>query len=391
VLTSNIDTTQNTYRINKFGIKGFRRLFDIDISMPPFSVIIGINGVGKTTFLDVFSLLSASASGNLDFMLSIFGGVSNILTRGKSEKISFSINMEIPGYKPLEYSLDLAAQGMGYSISSEILRQDQGIHMPPLMHINSADFNIRYYDIERDRFITVDWEYDHHETSLFQVPKMFRQPEEFRRILSTSNKYHALDVGQGAPVKRPQQMRPATGPGKNGEDLVPYLYYLRETSKEKFEIITDSLRAAFPDFCELGFPPVAAGMLTMTWKDKNFTKPLYLHELSEGSLRFLWLISLLQSSSLSAVTLIDEPDVSLHPELMHILVDLMREASERTQLIVATHSDRFVRFLEPHELKIFDLDENGCTKIYGAETLDLEKWLSEYGLGDLWTMGCLKA
>ncbi len=220
---------------------------------------------------------------------------------------------------------------------------------------------------------------------------MFRQPEELRRILSTVVKYHALDVSINAPIKLPQQMRPATGPGINGEALVPWLYYLRETNKEKFEIITDSLRSAFPDFYELRFPPVAAGMLAMTWKDKNFTRPLFLHELSEGSLRFLWLVSLLQSSSLSAVTLIDEPDVSLHPELMRILVELMREASEKTQLVIATHSDSFVRFLEPHELKIFDLDENGCTNIIGADALDLEKWLSEYRLDALWAMGCLKA
>jgi predicted ATPase len=389
-MINNINTTQNTYRINKFGIKGFRRLFDIDISMPPFSVLIGINGVGKTTFLDAFSLLSASASGNLNSMLSTLGGVSNILTRDKSDKISFSISMEIPGYEPLEYSLNLALQGMGYSISSEVLQQKREGHSTPFKHIDSTGFNIHYYDLDKKRFDTVNWEYDHQETSLSQVPKMFRQPEELRRVLSTAIKYHALDVGPNAPVKLPQQMRPATGPGINGESLVPYLYYLRETSKEKFELITDALKAAFPDFNELGFPPVAAGMLAMTWKDNNFTKPIFLNELSEGSLRFLWLISLLQSSSLSAVTLIDEPDVSLHPELMHILIDLMREASERTQLIIATHSDRFVRFVKPEELKIFDLDENGCTNITSAETLDLEKWLLEYRLDDLWGMGCLK-
>jgi len=389
-MTGAINTTQGTYRINRFGIKGFRRLFDIDIPMPPFSVIIGINSVGKTTFLDAFSLLSASASGNLNSMLSTLGGVSNILTRDKSEKISFTIGMEIPGYEPLEYSLSLSAQGIGYSISSEILQQRREDRPTPFKHIDSTGSGIHYFDIDKKGIVTVDWEYDYHETSLSQVPKMFRQPEELRRILSTAIKYHALDVSKDAPVKRSQQMWPATSPGTNGEALVPYLYYLRETSKEKFEIITDALKAAFPDFYELGFPPVAAGMLAMTWKDKNFTRPLFLHELSEGILRFLWLISLLQSSSLSAVTLIDEPDVSLHPELMHILVDLMREASERTQLVIATHSDRFVRFLKPYELMIFDLDENGCTKVTGAETLDLEKWLSEYRLDDLWSMGCLK-
>jgi predicted ATPase len=96
---------------------------------------------------------------------------------------------------------------------------------------------------------------------------MFRQPEELRRILATAVKYHTLDVSHNAPVKLPQQMKPANSPGINGEDLIPYLYYLRETSKDKFEVIIDSLKAAFPDFEELAFPPVASGMLAVTWKE----------------------------------------------------------------------------------------------------------------------------
>jgi predicted ATPase len=317
------------------------------------------------------------------------GGAANILTRGKAEEISLSLSMDVPDNQPLEYTLSLAAQGIGYSITSEILQQKREGHNTPFKHIESNSYNIQYYDIEKSKLIRVNWDYEHLETSLSQVPKMYKQPEDLRRILSSTVKYHALDVSSDAPVKRPQQMRPATGPGINGEDLVTYLYYLRETSKDKFEIITDSLKAAFPDFEELSFPPVAAGMLAMTWKNSSFTRPVYLHELSEGSLRFLWLVSLLQSSNLSAVTMIDEPDVSLHPKLMQILVEMMREASQKTQLIIATHSDRFVRFLKPEELKIFDLDENGCTNIISAEKLDLEKWLSDYTLSDLWTMGVL--
>ena len=128
-----------------------------------------------------------------------------------------------------------------------------------------------------------------------------------------------------------------------------YLYYLREADRDRFENILDSLRVAFPDLEDLGFPPVAAGMLTMTWKDKKFSNPLYVHEFSEGTLRFLWLTALLQGPNLSTTTMIDEPEVSLHPELLNLLVDLMREAARRTQLIVATHSDRFIRFLELEE------------------------------------------
>jgi predicted ATPase len=185
-------------------------------------------------------------------------------------------------------------------------------------------------------------------------------------------------------------MKPATLPGANGEDLVPYLYYLRESDRNRFEAITDSLQAAFPDFEELNFPPVSAGMLTMTWKDRNFDKPIYMHELSEGTLRFLWLVSLLQSPNLSTVTMIDEPEVSMYPELLSLLADLMREASTRTQLIIATHSDRLVRFLKPEEVVVMDIGDDGRAAVAWADTLDLEKWLDEYSLDEVWRMGQLK-
>ena len=378
------------YRINQFRVKGFRRLFDIDISMQPFTVIIGNNAVGKTTFLDAFSILSASASGNLNTKLSQLGGVSNILTRGRSEEVNFSLDMEIPNYEPLKYSLNIGSFGTGYSINSETLVQQNPEYAKPFLYIDSHKQAIRYFEPDEKKIVPVDWDHNYMETSLSQVPKMFRTSEELRRILATAKKYHVLDVSSQAPIKLPQQMKPSTNPGLNGEDIISYLYYLRETSKDKFEAITDSLKAAFPGFEELGFPPIAAGMLTMTWKDENFTKPLYLHELSEGVLRFLWLVSLLQSSDLSAVTMIDEPDVSLHPELMNILAGLMREASARTQLIIATHSDRFVRFIKPEELMVFDLDEDGCTTINRGDSFDLEKWICEYTLDELWMMGCLK-
>jgi predicted ATPase len=177
-------------------------------------------------------------------------------------------------------------------------------------------------------------------------------------------------------------------PGSNGEDLVSCLYYLRETDPDRFEIVEDTLAAAFPDFERLGFPPVAAGTLAMTWKDKNFSKPLYMHQLSEGTLRFLWLVTLLQSRDLTAVTLIDEPEVSLHPELLKLLADLMREASQRTQLIVATHSDRLIRFLEPNEVLVCDA-EDGLATMTWADSLDLEKWLEDYSLDELWAMNVI--
>jgi predicted ATPase len=66
-------------------------------------------------------------------------------------------------------------------------------------------------------------------------------------------------------------------PGADGEDLIPFLYYLRESNRDRYDAIEDSLRAAFPDFESLSFPPVAAGMLALTWKERNFRKPFFMH------------------------------------------------------------------------------------------------------------------
>jgi predicted ATPase len=320
-------------------------------------------------------------------MLSRFGGIANLLTRGKSDELSFLLDMAVPGHSPLEYELQLNPRGTGYTIAGESLTQQRPGYSDPFRHIDSSDGDIRYYEMDERRLVRPDWEHSPLETSLSQVPKMFRQPEELRRVLSTATQYHVLDVGPRAPVKMPQPMKPAALPGPDGADLVPYLYSLREGERERFEVIIDSLKAAFPDFEELNFPPVAAGMLAMTWKDKKFNKPIYMNELSEGTLRFLWLISLLQSPNLSTITMIDEPEVSLHPELLSLLADSMREAAQRTQLVVATHSDRLIRFLQPEEVVVMDVDEEGCATAVRADEMDLDEWLKDYSLDEVWRMG----
>ena len=374
------------YEIERIKITGFRRLFSVELQMRPFMVLIGANGVGKTSFLDMLTLLSASASGNLGNTLSQWGGVSNLLSRDKSKDISLSVDMKVPNYNPLKYELLIEPTGSGYSISRETLTQARGMDNP-FQHINSAYGSIRYFDINEKDILHPNWEYNPYETSLAQTPKMYREPEILRRILATTTQYHVLDVSPRAPVRLPQAMKPAKLPGANGEDLIPYLYYIRESDKDTFDDIIATLRVAFPDFDTLSFPPVAAGMLTMLWNDRKFQKPIYMHELSEGMLRFIWLVALLYSPNLTTITMIDEPEVSLHPELLSLLVNIMREASKRTQLVVATHSDRLVRFLKPEEVAVMDIDDEGHATAILADSMDLNDWLAEYSLDEVWQMG----
>ena len=379
------------HEIRRVGIEGFRRLCSISIEMRPMMVMVGANGCGKTSFMDALSLVAASAEGELNRRLTDMGGVSETITRGRQLDMSFSADMEVPDHNPLKYNMSIAAQGHSYSVSQESLTQSRLGYSQPFKHIESAYRDIRYFDTEEGRLLRPNWEFNYFESSLSQVPKLFKEAEELRRSLGAVTQYHVLDVGTRAPVKLPQQLRPVDLPGDNGENLVPFLFNLRETNSEKYEAIEDTLRIAYPGFDALNFPIAAAGMMSMTWKDKAFQSPIYIHQLSEGTLRFLWLISLLQSPGLTTITMIDEPEVSLHPELLSILAELLREASRRTQIIVATHSDRLVRFLETREVVVMDINEDGGTSMTWADTLDLDSWMADYTLDEVWQMGRMGA
>ncbi|CAD5921561.1 ABC transport protein, ATP-binding subunit [Planktothrix tepida] len=376
-------------RIETISIKGFRRLQNIELEMRNLTVMIGANGSGKTSFLDVMSVLAASASGNLQNILQLKGGLNEILTRGKAQELEIAVSMQILERQSLNYSLTLSPKGLSYEIRAENLTQQIDLNASePFKYIESRGLDIKYYSQDDHRLLRPNWEHNPLETSLSQVPKMYREPENLRKTLASCTYYGALDVSEKSPIRLPQTMRPAKLPGARGEDLISCLYNLRESDRDRFEWVENILSSAFPDFKQLNFPPVAAGTLSMTWTDRNFDQPIYVHELSEGTLRFLWLVTLLQSQNLTTITLLDEPEVSLHPELLRHLVYLMREASKHTQLIVATHSDRLIGFLEPHEVLICDIEE-GEAKMTWADTFNLNKWLEDYSLDQVWAMNIM--
>lgn len=352
--------------------------------------MIGANGTGKTSILDVLSLLASSAQARLSSSLADLGGLANVLTYGGPEELALSITMEVPDHQPLQYRLRLKPQGLGYVISEEVLQQNRG-KTKTFLNIDAHGSSVNYYDPVQRKLLPPSWEHNSMESSLAQVPKMFQESENFRKRLASSTFYHVLNVEPRSPVRLPQSMAPAELPGRNGEDLVSCLYYLRETDRNRFEAIEDSLRAAFPRFERLDFPPVAAGTLALAWRERGFSKPLHAHQLSEGTLRFLWLTALLHSPGLTSLTLLDEPEVSLHPELLSLLADQLREASQQTQIIVATHSDTLIRFLNPSEVVVLDPTEDGMTKATRANELNLDDWLRDYSLDELWRNGRLGA
>src|ERR1017187_5587275 len=134
-------------RFGQLSIEGFRRLRDVRLALRPLSVMIGANGTGKTSVLDVLSLLASSAQVRLGPSISELGGLANVLTYDKAEKLGLGITMEVPGHQPLEYSLSLRPQGIAYAIGEEML-QNWG-PPAPLFQFVWARQAFGYFDREK--------------------------------------------------------------------------------------------------------------------------------------------------------------------------------------------------------------------------------------------------
>jgi predicted ATPase len=165
------------------------------------------------------------------------GGIAANLTNLNSaevESLSFELSQQVHDANPIEYQLALKPQGVDFVFESEQLMQDRNDPKGPFLNITSKFGNVKYYDPKQRNLVSPDWEYDGKHSALSQVPKMFDEPEAFRKDLASSTHYHVLDVSPKAPVRLPQPMRNALLPGKDGEDLVSCLYTIRETDPECF-------------------------------------------------------------------------------------------------------------------------------------------------------------
>jgi predicted ATPase len=185
-------------RFENISVRGFRRLQNIELDMRNLIVMIGANGAGKTSFLDVLSILAASASGNLQNLLQLKGGLNEILTRNKVQELEIEILMQVLDKKtPLNYSLTLSPKGLSYEVRDESLTQQRNPYRAePFKYIESQGLDVKYFRQERSGLLRPDWEHNPLETSLSQVPKMYREPENLRKSLASCTYPSSVTLGR---------------------------------------------------------------------------------------------------------------------------------------------------------------------------------------------------
>jgi predicted ATPase len=165
------------------------------------------------------------------------------------------------------------------------------------------------------------------------------------------------------------------------------------TGERDFKKAIDSaMRAAFgEDFEELVFPPAADQRIQLRVRWKPLRREQSAADLSDGTLRFLFLLTVLASPSPAPVIAIDEPETGLHPSMLPIVAEYADEATLRSQVILTTHSPQFLdAFTGTGPSTTVAKWANGETILQKLEGEKLQYWLKEYSLGALFKSGELE-
>ncbi|HZI07942.1 MAG TPA: AAA family ATPase, partial [Archangium sp.] len=148
-------------------------------------------------------------------------------------------------------------------------------------------------------------------------------------------------------------------------------------------VSTIRLVAPFFDDFRLRPSPFNEQKIQLEWSERNSDAYFNAHALSDGTLRFICLATLLLQPNLPSLILIDEPELGLHPYAIQVLAGLVRSASEKTQVILSTQSVTLVNQFEPEDLVVVDR-ANGESLFRRLSSEDTQDWLEGYSLGELW-------
>ena len=377
-------------------VSNYRCLANVDLPLRNLNVLIGPNGAGKTSLLEIFQLLQRGSQLQLGDFLAENGGIDAVINRGRNDhrptKLSIEVTLDVESERspePMTYTVELFSLQRTLAIGMERLEWQVTSDAPqPFRYIDANGERIRYYDPVTTKLVTPNWAYQTNELALAQVPKMYQEPEALRNLLAITAFHSFLDVSSRSAVRLPQPLAPGMRPGPNGDGLYSALFNMRSKAPETYERILALLEQGFPGFQRLEFDVVGAGQITLMWLERHSRQPLYPNQLSEGTLRFLWLIATLLSPAIPPLLLLDEPEVSLHPELLMLLAGVLQDVSAGSQIVVATHSPDLIRWLKPDEVLVVDKIDGASTFTW-ADTMHLEAWLEDFTLRDLWLMGNL--
>jgi predicted ATPase len=377
-------STQNTAMIHQMAVSGYRSLRDLTVVLGGLTIVTGPNGSGKSSFYRALRLMNDIAHGGIIRSLAAEGGLPSTLWAGP-ESFSRAVKQgEFPvqgtrrkhpvelklGFAGDDYSyaieLGLPIAGGHFALDPEIKAETLWIGARPGRNNVLAE---RHGPSVRLRDRNGTW--CQAETTLAAYDSMMThcaEPREAQELLVVRERmrawrfYDHLRTDSEAPARRPQIGTRTAALAGDGSDLAAAIQTIREVGDaDAFDAAIDR---AFPDHAvEVA---VTGGYFEIEMRQPGLLRPLKATELSEGTLRFLLLAAVLFSPRPPGLMVLNEPETSLHIDLIPALAQAIGDAAARSQIILVTHSEALIS----HLLADFDCREVRLHKELGETLAD---------------------
>ena len=368
-----------------------------ELELEPLNVLIGPNGSGKSNFIEALGLLKAAPS-NLMAPIVASGGIYNWIWRGEPKAPSACIETVIdysqadhPKARTLKYRLGFTEKGQRFELTDEWIGNESPIETQskPYFYyeLQGARVVLNYKD-GGERQLQPE-EFDPEQSILAQRKDPDHYPEltwlgkEFARM----RLYRDWSFGRQTPPRMPQDPSlPNDFLHENGNNLGLVLDKLTRTPRTRQQIV-EALRQLYEGIREFRVH-TEGGTVQVFMEEEDVSVTVPATRLSDGTLRYLSLLTILCHPNPPPLVCIEEPELGLHPDILPGLADLIRDASERCQLIVTTHSDVLVdKLTDKPESVVVCGKHDGKTEMRRLDRDELTKWLETYSLGDLWMRG----
>jgi predicted ATPase len=363
--------------IQKLILQNFLSYRNEEIELQPLNVLIGPNGSGKSNLIEAFGLLKAIPT-NLLVPIRKGGGVNEFLWKGENENPIAQIGIVLDEDK-LDYQLRFTSVNQRLEIVNEVIDSftiGKDYHHVPDQSViakglTRSDLDgLEYFD-ESD-----------FENEVLYNETIFSLKNKFSEI----GLYHNWHIGHSSALIKPQQTdlpeHPLEEDGSNlGLVLNDLQYQLRSQQ------ILEQFQKFYENAEELSIK-IYGGTVPIFIREKGLNQPIPAPRLSDGTLHYLFLMALLLDPNPPPLLCLEEPEIGFHPDVLPLIADMLIEASQRTQLIVTTHSDGLVSALSEHADSVLVCErDNDGSHLRRLDSQRLKTWLEKYSLGELWLMG----
>lgn len=390
-ITSNMPRA--SARIEYLKVQNFRALREVVFSeLTPLTVLLGPNGSGKSTVFDVFAFLSECFELSLRRAWDKRGRAKELKTRGSEGAISIEIKYREPEFPLITYHLSVDEHRGGPVVVEEWLQWRRGEHGKPFRFLDYHEGHGRAVSGERPDEQDKRIEVPLHSPDLLAVNAL-GQFAEHPRVAALRSfitgwyvSYLSAESARGQPEAGPQERLT-----KTGDNVANVIQYLAEQHPEHLEAIFATLRKRVPRIEKVLAEIMPDGRLLLQIKDAPFNHPVLAKFASDGTLKMLAYLVLLNDPMPPPFIGIEEPENFLHPRLLPELAEECRSAAAHTQLLVTTHSPFFLNALRPKEVRVLWRDEKGYTQTKRVSDLKGVPEFVNHGalLGHLWMEGQL--